>query len=207
MPAPLPEDKRRQIEAALLLPDANLKQIAVLFGVSESSVKNIKKRLGLTAKPDGQTEGKPRLIKQAHGGALLAPDAPRPAQRTTTKPNRITLAQVSEWFAKQSQDSDGKTNWDVFMQGMLKNAIDGKEAYASMLLSAIEKVNPLTPGLGPGGKPLEKQTILDPLFANMPDDELDRHIKRMLLSENDVIDAEFEEEDLEAEPEEVALDA
>jgi transposase-like protein len=203
MPAPLPEDKRRQIEAALLLPNANLKQIAAIFGVSESSVKNIKKRLGLTAKPDGQTEGKPRLIKQAHGGALLAPDAPRPVQRIATKPKRITLAQVSEWFAQQSQDNNEKTNWDVFMQGMLKNAIDGKEAYASMLLSAIEKVNPLTPGLGPGGKPIEKQTILDPLFADMPDDELDRHVKRLLLSE-EVIDAEFEEEDA---AEEVAVDA
>lgn len=200
----MPEDKRRQIEAALMAPNPNLKHIAALVGVSESSVKNIRKALGLPKANDGQSGDKPRLIKQPHGGALLAPDAPRAAPSKSTKPNRITLVQVSEWFAQTCpQAQDGVTNWDVFMRGMLKNAVEGKEAYASMILSAIEKVNPLTPGLGMGGKPLEKQTVLDPLFASMSDEDLDRHVKRMLLSESEVIDAEFEEE----EAEEVAVDA
>lgn len=193
MPAPLPEDKRRQIEAALMLPNPNLKLIAVGFGVSVSTVKNIKKGLGLPSANDGQTEDKPRLIPQAHGGALLAPDAKRTARSVTTKPKRITLAQVSEWFAQQSPNSSDQTNWDVFMQGMLKNAIDGKEAYASMLLAAIEKVNPLTPGLGPGGKAVEP-TLLDPLFAGMSDEDLDRHVKRLILAQEEVIDAEYSEE-------------
>lgn len=196
MPAPLPEDKRRQIEAALKLPNAKLKLIAVAFGVSESSVKNIRKGLGLPSANDGQTDDKERLIKQPHGGALLAPHAKRAAPTKSTKPNRITLAQVSEWFAQVCpQASDGATNWDVFMRGMLKNAIDGKEAYASMILTAIREANEAGKSLSAGNA-----SVIDPMFGTMPDDELDRYVKCVLLSESDSIDAEFEEE-------EVALDA
>jgi hypothetical protein len=139
------------------------------------------------------------LVRQPHGGAIQNGKG-----RGRPKGKKATITLALEFLNTTMGDEGVETYLEYAMRGIVKNAYEGNSNYMAMLLALLDK------GELPGGSSSSKgsePTLLDPLFANMPDDELDRIVKRRLLAEMDVIDAEFEEEDLEAEPEEVALDA
>lgn len=149
------------------------------------------------------TDEKPEtgLVPQPHGGAIQNGKG-----RGRPKGRKATITMALEFLNTSMGGEGDETYLEYALRGLVKNAYEGNSNYMSMLLALVEKGE----ATSAAGSSSGQQTILDPLFSAMPESELDLHLKRVLLTEMDVIDAEFEEEEpylAEDDEEVVALDA
>jgi hypothetical protein len=203
-----------------------LSEISKMFAVSVAYLKKRKQALGLSRpkaeaapKPErkdtedtGDTEDTAEEAKQdtegytletpAHGGGKLVRGVhPDGGRKKGTKMAPATLQDIASFFSQIDPTTVKKAGGPItylqrFLIGCIVQAEAGKERYADLILSALEKSGQkihLTVENAPGSM-IEKQSLPDPLFSAMDDERLRLEaIKVLEARHQQPIEADFKE--------------
>lgn len=222
MPAAIPPELKHIIDE-VLVKEAKLEDprsngdLAKFFKVSIPYIKKRKQALGISrirpAAPAEASEtkdiepGEPVATKgyteevQPHGGRLIRGAHPRGGRPKGSKPGPASLQDIASFFndidpESVTKNSSGITYLERFLIGCVKQAESGKEAYASMILSALEKAGQtikltIENALPAGDSP---KAVADPLFSAMDEERLRFEALRVLERQySQPIEADYRE--------------
>jgi hypothetical protein len=199
-----------------------LSEISKMFAVSVAYLKKRKQALGLS-RPKAEPAPKPKkedtedtadteaegeqdtegysLETPAHGGGKLVRGVhPNGGRKKGTKLAPATLQDIASFFSEIDPTTVNKAGGPItylqrFLIGCIVQAENGKERYADLILSAIEKSRTeirLTVENAPGSV-AEKQSLPDPLFSVMDDERLRLEAIKVLEARHQPIEADFRE--------------
>lgn len=185
-----PRKKTSQSTERTVDPNGSSKTKVTVVETETASVPAAKALLGLPSKTTSETDltgEKPvsELVPQPHGGALQnGPGRGRP------KGSKATLTMFAEILTNEDPDAPGYSLCESIAIALVRETKKGNVRAAELALLAIEKVG------GVGGQSQEQgATPLDPLFAKMTDEQLNRLVKARLVAD-DFIEAELLEDEV-----------
>lgn len=216
MPARIPEELKKLIDDVIRQDEKSTSEISQMFHVSIPYIKKRKQALGISRPKPAAAESSDQLDTEdtkdteagytletpAHGkGKLVRGAHPNGGRKKGSKASPVSLQDIASFFgeinpATAKNGHAGQTYLEQFLRGCVIHAINGKEAYASMIFSAIEKSGAqikLTIENALGNDPQPK-ALADPLFSAMDNERLRFEALRVLEAQySQPLDAEFKE--------------